>query len=117
MLMSAITARRAVTRQGEQNPIGRRRRTAIAVVLALAAVFALCAAPASAAGWSAADSLTEARWGFTATQLDDGRVLVAGGVGPGGVITASVEIYNPATDAWSAADSLGSARAQHTATL
>ena len=58
-----------------------------------------------------------ARWGHTATQLDDGRVLVAGGVGPGGNITASAEIYDPATDSWSAAASLGTERAQHTATL
>lgn len=48
---------------------------------------------------------------LTATRLDDGRVLVAGGPG------ASAEIYDSATENWLAVGSMCSSRQSHTATL
>ena len=42
--------------------------------------------------------------------LHDGDVLVAGGVGPNKTVSASAEVYNPATKAWTAVGTLGTAR-------
>ncbi len=46
-----------------------------------------------------AGSLTEARQGATATMLDDGRVLVAGGANASGVL-ASAEIVSADGVTW-----------------
>jgi N-acetylneuraminic acid mutarotase len=59
----------------------------------------------------------QAREGHTATLLDDGRVLVAGGVaGPDGFL-ASAEIFDPWDRSWSRAACLRRGRTGHTATL
>ena len=63
--------------------------------------------------WAVVGSMSERRAVHAATRLDDGRVLVAGGVtSPPNVltVTASVEIFDPATAAWSAAPSMAAAR-------
>jgi len=83
--------------------------------------FAAPAAPLeihpSGAGWSATGDMIEARSGHTATLLNDGRVLVAGGVGPGEGVTNSAELYDPATGTWSATGSMLASLSGHTATL
>jgi hypothetical protein len=59
------------------------------------------------------------RSGETATVLDDGTVLVAGGVTAGGqfrVSTQTTEIYHPDTDTWTAGPDMTTPRARHTAT-
>jgi hypothetical protein len=53
--------------------------------------------------WSLTGSTSVGRFGFTATLLLDGRVLVAGG-GPNGT---SAELYNPTTGTWSVTGSPG----------
>lgn len=53
-----------------------------------------------------------ARSQHTATLLDDGRVLIAGGSGD-----ATAEIYDPATGSFSSAGSMRVSRSGHTATL
>jgi N-acetylneuraminic acid mutarotase len=65
--------------------------------------------------FAAAGSLATARSGHTATLLQSGRVLVAGGYN--GNYLASAELYDPTTNTWSAAGSLVTARHDHTATL
>jgi hypothetical protein len=78
----------------------------------------------SAHTFSPAATMTVARFGHTATLLPSGEVLVAGGTidGPsapvfaGGNNTATVELYNPQTDAWSDAPAMNAERANHTAT-
>jgi hypothetical protein len=71
---------------------------------------ALAAAEAfSADTWTAVGSLTDARWGHTATVLDDGRVLIAGGENALGPVS-SVEILDPATGEFTIAGTLASAR-------
>ena len=52
----------------------------------------------------------------TATLLDDGTVLIAGGFNYSGPV-ASAELYNPATGAFALTGSLNTARYWHTATL
>jgi hypothetical protein len=48
----------------------------------------------SAAAWTATGSMIESRQGHSATLLNDGKVLVAGGD------TASTELYDPTTGIW-----------------
>ena len=68
----------------------------------------LCVPPAS---------MNFARSKHTATVLQDGRVLVAGGIGGGGTPVASAEIYDPAANTWTVTGSLLMARSGQTASL
>lgn len=62
--------------------------------------------------WTPAGTIHEVRTGHTATLLQDGRVLIAGGG------TRSLEIFDPKADAWTlAAGQLSAARSHHAATL
>src|SRR5689334_6591064 len=65
-------------------------------------------------------SMTRGRSAHTATLLQDGRVLVAGGfTGPAATqtVTATAELYNPATGLWMSAASMAVGHAMHTANL
>ncbi len=59
--------------------------------------------------WSPAGSMSESRQGHSATLLNDGMVLVAGG-DAGEDPFQSAELYDPATGAWSSTDELTDAR-------
>ena len=74
------------------------------------------AAQASAAKWIATGSLNVARSGHTATLLQNGKVLVAGGYGSDGYI-GSAELYDPANGTWNLTGSMSVPRVLHTATL
>jgi hypothetical protein len=71
--------------------------------------------------WYAAANMRTPRSFHTATLLPDGRVLVVGGLQAftdvTGRVLASVEVYDPATDAWSPGPPLAAARAKHDAIL
>src|SRR5438034_1069912 len=67
--------------------------------------------------WTATGSLNTARNYHTATLLQNGMVLVAGGQDSNGFISASAELYDPASGTWTATRSLNTARFVHTATL
>jgi hypothetical protein len=56
------------------------------------------------------------RSGHTATVLQDGRVLVAGGLGVSEPLTSSV-IFDPSSGQWTVVGSLSNGRYDHTATL
>ena len=68
------------------------------------------------AGFVLTGSLNTPRQYHTATLLNNGMVLVAGGFGSSGAL-ASAELYNPATGTFTPTGSLNTARGQHTATL
>lgn len=75
----------------------------------------------AADAWKAARSMASPRFEHTATLLDDGRVLVVGGLGPTGQGDGtgplrSTEIYDPAADAFVTSTDLAEARANHAAT-
>jgi N-acetylneuraminic acid mutarotase len=67
--------------------------------------------------WRLTSSLGTPRDGHTATALQDGRVLVAGGGDGTGNFPTSTEIYDPVEDSWRETGSLNFGRAGHTATL
>jgi hypothetical protein len=71
--------------------------------------------PASAA-WSHAGPLNDPRAWHVATLLDDGAVLVTGGIDPSAAIP-SAESYDPVADAWTLVGPMTVARAFHAATL
>jgi Galactose oxidase, central domain len=66
--------------------------------------------------WTATGSLNAARFSHTATLLQNGTVLVAGGADALG-FPASAELYDPASGTWTATGSLNTARTYHTATV
>ena len=78
----------------------------------------LVAQPCAAAPFtfSYTGSLSTARTAYTATLLQNGKVLVAGGQDASGVL-ASAELYDPATGTWSATGNLHTGRKWHTAIL
>ena len=57
------------------------------------------------------------RTGQTATLLDSGHVLIAGGMDNTGNVLSSMEIFNPATSTFTPTVSMNTARKYHTATL
>ena len=66
---------------------------------------------------SAIRSMTAKRAAHTATLLNNGKVLIAGGfVGDGGGLS-SVEVFDPTTITFTSAENMTAARAGHTATL
>jgi N-acetylneuraminic acid mutarotase len=74
------------------------------------------------ASWTATGDMLEARTNHSATQLLDGRVLVAGGVGTqvsesGANILASAELYDPGTGRWTVTGAMLEIRNGHVATL
>src|SRR5438105_730712 len=82
-------------------------------VVALLLVLVLEASPTSAktsptAGtWQFTGSMSSSRAFFTATRLNNGKVLVAGGeYNQTQVSTATAELYDPRTGAWSLTGSM-----------
>jgi len=58
-----------------------------------------------------------ARYGHTATLLNDGTVLMAGGVDETQAATTSAQRYDPVAQTWTTVNPLNNARSAHTATL
>jgi hypothetical protein len=65
---------------------------------------------------STSHNMTAARLGATATLLNNGDVLIAGGENSGGVLN-SAELYDPTTDTFTATGNLHAARTGASATL
>src|SRR5439155_24747630 len=62
-------------------------------------------------------SMNTARTRPVATLLNNGKILVTGGVDSSGNATASAELYDPNTAIWTATASMTTSRVAHTATL
>jgi WD40 repeat protein len=74
------------------------------------------ATPRPAASFMPTGSMAFARDSHTATLLQNGRVLIAGGT-DGSTVLASAELYDPTTHVFTATGNMTIARAGHTATL
>ena len=92
-----------------------------AATFALVAANRMCgegpskAPPATAGSIRIAGRMNTARAAHTATLLNDGRVLIAGGFSGGSL--SSAEVYEPESQRFRTADRMSSARAGHAATL
>lgn len=64
--------------------------------------------------WFSVGSMSQSRASHIALQLQDGKILVAGGVGSG---HASAELYDPSEGAWASTGDMAEGRQEHTATL
>jgi streptogramin lyase/N-acetylneuraminic acid mutarotase len=72
----------------------------------------------AATRWSSAASMNVSRAIATATLLNDGRVLVAGGEDSSGNALASAELYDPSSNVWTLTKgSMSTPRFRHTAAL
>jgi len=60
-------------------------------------------------------NMIAARYGHTATLLQDGRVLITGGATPS--VTATAELYDPVSGTFAPAGNMSASRVFHTATL
>jgi N-acetylneuraminic acid mutarotase len=69
----------------------------------------------STGAWTAAESMNGEHLGGTATLLDDGKVLLAGGGSSGG--SGGEELYDPSSGSWTATANMLEVRTDHTATL
>jgi hypothetical protein len=71
---------------------------------------------AGSGSWAVTGPMRHRRfYGETATLLQDGRVLVAGGEADTGANTASAELYDPSTDQWTDTDRMHTVRRGHIA--
>jgi hypothetical protein len=68
-------------------------------------------------GFRATADMTAARSSHTTTLLNDGKVLVTGGVDANNVALATAELYDPASDTFTSTGSMTTSRSGHTATL
>jgi N-acetylneuraminic acid mutarotase len=98
------------------------KRVWTSVISLLGATLLVClpagAIPARAQQWSQTGSLGTARSQPTASLLANGKVLVAGGISvlnPCCSMTATAELYDPATGQWSTTGSLSAPRFNHIA--
>ena len=90
------------------------------ILVSVASVLAvrISTAEAGSSGvWSAAANLITGREEHTATLLQNGTVLVAGGTDGRGNALANAELYNPKANRWMSAGTMATTRLDHTATL
>lgn len=93
------------------------RKVRLSGLLSLISLPLLASLGAQAQSWSFTGSMQQTRHYFTATLLNNGQVLVAGGTHRGAAALAESELYNPATGNFTITGSLNTARHGHTATL
>lgn len=89
----------------------------VRVVFASLLAMAVGGRPAHAQSFAFTGSMNTGRSGHTATLLNDGTVLIAGGFGFDGNSLVSTELYNAATEVFTPTGNLNTARAWASATL
>ncbi|HEY4273516.1 MAG TPA: kelch repeat-containing protein [Candidatus Udaeobacter sp.] len=115
-LKTAITSLRNNTDNAGQakRPLYKLEFALIITALAVSATAAW--AGVTAGTWSQTGSMSVGRFSFTATVLQNGKVLVAGGNTPGEIITNTAELYAPATGTFTPTGNMHQARVGFSAT-
>ena len=85
--------------------------TNLIIIITLALAAAAARGGVNSGTWSPTGSMSIGRFSFTATTLQNGKVLVAGGATDTEIATATAELYDPATGTFSATGSMHDARA------
>ena len=91
--------------------------TNVIIIITLALSAAAARGGVNAATWSPTGSMSIGRFSFTATTLQNGKVLVAGGATDTEIATATAELYDPATGTWTVTGNMNQGRQQHSAVL
>ena len=90
----------------------------IGLLVFIIMVVSFSSVPVFAAGtWETTGSMAVTRYFHAATLLQNGNVLVTGGVSADEKPTATAEIYDPSTGTWNLTANMSTARSRHTATL
>src|SRR5215471_18260849 len=122
-LKTAITSLRNNTHNTGQAKLRKLSRAAspsykLAITLVITAL-ALSVADAWSkpdAAWNFTGSMSIGRFSFAATMLQNGKVLVAGGVPPDGSATNSADLYDPSTRTFTPTGNMHKARFGFSAT-
>jgi Galactose oxidase, central domain len=88
----------------------------IAFLITTLALSTAAAWAAAEAAWTPTGSMSIGRFSFTATLLQNGQVLVAGGTTPGDIVTNTAELYDPAIGTFTPTGSMHKARLGFSAT-
>src|SRR5207244_3209594 len=88
----------------------------VAVVITTLVLTATAAWAEPQGTWSSTGSMAVGRFVFTATTLQNGKVLVAGGDTPGDIITNKAELYDPTTGTFTPTGNMHAARVAFSAT-
>lgn len=88
------------------------------LLIGVGVVGAMVALPASVsvAGWSSTGSMVHGRALFTATTLENGRILATGGAVVPGSLLPDSELFDPVSQTWSASGSMSVSGFDQTAT-
>src|SRR6266700_1472411 len=93
-------------------------RISLVVPIFLLSSYASTAIAQSPGTFTASGNMSTPRgWGVSATLMPNGKVLIAGGTGPGNGPLASAELYDPATGTFIPTGSMTNPRSNHKATL
>src|SRR6266700_2499818 len=92
-------------------------KLALTLTISTLALWATDAWAKTDAAWDFTGSMSVGRFSFTATLLQNGKVLVAGGTIPGNLTTNTAELHDPATGTFTTTGNMKEGRQQHSAVL
>jgi len=89
----------------------------VTILIVIGFTASLPAVAAASGTWANTGNLNTGRSTHTATLLQNGQVLIAGGISAADQTLASAELYNPATGKWTVTGSMAQSRHGHSAEL
>jgi len=92
------------------------RKAKIAFAITILTLSTVAAWAATDSAWNPTGSMSIGRFSFTATVLQNGQVLVAGGDTPGEIVTNTADLYNPNTGIFTSTGNMTKPRVGFSAT-